>query len=407
MLDKLIRTLRAFYNKVVHGIGFIPALMGIASLILAMISLELDSAGFGLEINEESKWLTLKDAETARTIVATVCAGILSLTVFTFSMVVIVMNQAASQMSNRMLDNIIGDKRQKLTLGFFIGTIVFALFLLINISKTQETVQVPSLSVYLLLFLAVIDIFLFIYFLDFITQSFRYEQLIQRIYKSTVKNFPVPTAHTLQHTEKPIEHRLLMSRQSGFFQGLNKERLLKLATANNIVIELLHHNGAYVLQETPLMKISGQLPENKLDTLFENIDFYSRQEIDKNFYYGFFHLTEVAIKSLSPGINDPGTAVLTIGTLTDLFGKLLREPVEDVITCNNGIPRIRLKNWKFEELFNQTVLHIWHYGSNDPSVQQALKRCVQQLLYVSTDATVTSYLNKFLHDQLATTKEQQ
>lgn len=405
MLDRLIKTFRRFYNKVVHGIGFIPAIMGIAFLALAMIMLELDSAGFGLRLNEESKWLTLKDAETARTIVATVCAGILSLTVFTFSMMVIVMNQAASQMSNRMLDSIIGDKRQKLTLGFFIGTIVFALFLLINISKTQETLQVPSLSVYLLLFLAVVDIFLFIYFLDFITQSFRFEQLIQRIHKSTVKSFPVQTEHPATDTRNMLKHRLLMSRNSGFFQGFNKERLLKLAVRNNIVIEILHHKGAYVLQGTPLFKIYGELPAQQLDSVFEQIDFYFQQEIDKNFYYGFFHLTEVAIKALSPGINDPGTAVLTIGTLTDLFGKLLRDPVDDVIRCRNGVVRIIVNNWTFEELFCQTMLHIWHYGAKEPSVQQAFNRSIQQLIYISKDPVVTTFLNRLINDQLVTAKE--
>lgn len=87
--------------------------MGLGFLLLAIAFMEMDDAGFGLELNKKFKWLKLKDAETARTIVATFAAGIISLTVCSFSMVMVVINQAASQMSNRMLDNITGDRIQK------------------------------------------------------------------------------------------------------------------------------------------------------------------------------------------------------------------------------------------------------------------------------------------------------
>lgn len=195
MTERFIRSIRKYYNKIIHGIGFMPAVIGLGFMLLAIVALELDQRGAGVTLNRKVEWLRLKDPETARTIVATVCAGILSLMVFTFSMVVIVMNQAASQMSNRILDSIIGDKRQKVTLGFFLGTIVFALFLLINISKTQDDLTVPTISVYLLLLIALIDIFIFIYFLNYITQSFRYEQLIQRIHNSSVKSMSLMPQH--------------------------------------------------------------------------------------------------------------------------------------------------------------------------------------------------------------------
>jgi len=165
MAEGIFKWIRKFYNKFLHRIGFMPAVMGIGFLSLAVGAMELDSTGIGLKLNKQFKWLMLTDADTARTIVGTVAAGIISLTVFSFSMVMIVMNQAASQMSNRMLDNIIGDKVQKFILGFYIGTIVFSLFLLTNISETGNGVNVPSLSVYFLLLLTMFDIFLFIYFL--------------------------------------------------------------------------------------------------------------------------------------------------------------------------------------------------------------------------------------------------
>ena len=78
----------------------------------------------------------------------------------------ILLNQAASQMSNRMLSSMIGNRFQQLTLGFYIGTIVYALFSLSSIRDIDSGIYVPALSIYLLLLLTITDIFLFIYFIE-------------------------------------------------------------------------------------------------------------------------------------------------------------------------------------------------------------------------------------------------
>ena len=91
-------------------------------------------------------------------------------------MVMIALNQAASQMSNRVLSSMIENRFQQIVLGFYIGTIVYALFLLSTIRDINSGVYVPALSIYLLILLTVIDIFLFIYFLDYVTQTVKYEK---------------------------------------------------------------------------------------------------------------------------------------------------------------------------------------------------------------------------------------
>jgi uncharacterized membrane protein len=326
MAEGIFKWIRKFYNKFLHSIGFMPAVMGIGFLLLAVGAMELDSTGIGLKLNKQFKWLMLTDADTARTIVGTVAAGIISLTVFSFSMVMIVMNQAASQMSNRMLDNIIGDKVQKFILGFYIGTIVFSLFLLTNISETENGVNVPSLSVYFLLLLTMFDIFLFIYFLHYITQSFRYEQLIQRIHKRTTTTltklaYDNKASTDLNRLENGIQ---IVSDRSGYYQGFDEKRLLKFAVKNDVILQFLHPIGTYILKGSPLLKASGSIKKEQLQKMLLDIDFYYGQEIDKNAYYGFLHLTEVAVKALSPGINDPGTAVLSINALTDLLAQIYK-----------------------------------------------------------------------------------
>ncbi len=190
-MSRLYKWLRKYYSKTVNSIAFYPALISLGFLLLSILMLELDFSETGKHIKSQLSWLSLRDASTARSILTTISGGIISLTVFSFSMVMILLNQAASQMSNRMLDSMIGNRFQQIILGFYIGTIVYSLFLLSTIRDITSGIYVPALSIYLLLLFTVVDIFLFIYFLHYVTQSVKFEIIINRIHEKTL--------HTLRH----------------------------------------------------------------------------------------------------------------------------------------------------------------------------------------------------------------
>lgn len=406
MIEDIYKWFRKFFNKIVHSIGFLPGVIGMGFFLTAIAVLEMDFLAWGLQLKRQFKWLALKDAETARTIVATVTTGVISLTVFSFSMVMIVINQAATQMSNRMLDNIIKEKTQQIVLGLYIGTIVFALFLLTNISETEQTVFIPYLSVYFLLLLTVFDVFLFVYFLHYTTQTIRYEQLIKRIHNKArnILESPNGKLNTAYSQEEAKRGKEICSVKSGYYQGFNEDHLLKLAEANNLIIDFLHPKGTYILKGTPLLSIHGIVEDNHLKELLINIDFYDGQEIDKNVYYGFFHLTEVAVKALSPGINDPGTAVLCINALTDLFACIINQPIANVIKDKKDTIRITIKNRSFEDLFHFAVLPIWDYGKNDRMVQHGLTGMLKQLSFIEKAGPYKSFFERF-HESYLVSKD--
>ena len=401
-MKALSKWFRRYYFKIVQSIAFFPALIALGFLTLVILMMEMDLRGLGVQLNDSVKWLRLKDADTARTVVATVAGGVISLTVFNFSIFMVVLNQAASQMSNRLLENMIGDRFQKLILGFYVGTIVYALFLLSNITDGENTTYIPSFSIYVLLLFTIIDIFLFIYFLHYITQSFRYAQLIQRIY--------VKTRHSMERVQKKQEDNVpgavvkdtyeVLEPQSGYFQSISTEQLIDLATENDLVIRFLHPAGHYILAGTPFLEVSpGQAISDKLkEKLFLAIDFYRGQPIHVNYYYGFQHLMEVALKALSPGINDPVTAVLSLHALTDLFAQKLYLNHAPAIRDKEGWPRIILAERTLPDLFRETIFPIWHYGRKDQLVQKGLLRMISQLSYIDTDKELTPALQLLQKD---------
>lgn len=395
MLEAILKRIRKYYNKLVHSIAFLPALMTLGFLLLALLTMELDAMGWGNQLSKKFKWLTLKDAETARSIVSTIAQGLISLTVFSFSMVMIVMNQAAQQMSNRLLDNLVGNRTQKVVLGLYIGTTVYALILLTNISSVEQDNAVPSFSIYLLITIAVMDIFLFVYFLHYITQSIRYSQLIQNVHRRTIKTIKKYVRHGQSVTSKE-EGTEVVSDQSGYFQSFSKLRLIEPARKQDIVIYFLHVEGTYIVEGTPLLKITGkELPDASfVKRILSDIDFFYGQEIDTNPYYGFQHLMETGVKALSPGINDPATAVLSLTSLTDLLAYRMKNPIPNVFTDKEGNARIVTKELRVEEIIEKYVLPVWDYGKKDRLVQTAMLHMINQLEYLNKHTNTLQLLNK-------------
>jgi uncharacterized membrane protein len=134
------------YQEMVNSIAFYPAIIALGFLVLCGLMITIDHSQLGKTIKSQLHWLRLRDASTARSIIGAIASGLISLTVFSFSMVMIVLNQAASQMSNRVLGQLIGNKFQQVVLGIYIGTIIYAFFLLSTIRDIDSGVYVPALS---------------------------------------------------------------------------------------------------------------------------------------------------------------------------------------------------------------------------------------------------------------------
>ncbi len=375
--------IRIYYNKMIESIAFYPALIAVGFLVLSWGMLVFDFSDYGKEIKSGLSWLSLKDASTARTIISTVAGAIISLTVFSFSMVMIVLNQAASQMSNRVLNSMIENRFQQVILGIYIGTIVYALFLLSTIRDISSGIYVPAFSIYLLILLTVIDIFLFIYFLDYVTQTVKYETVIDRVRLQTFKN--METDFKEFQSEKPAwlssPSKIISAQKSDYFQGFNEKRLLELAKKHQVQVSFLIPPGQFVIKGTACIKIHSNeiVTEDALKEIADCADFYTGQPIDRNPDYGFRQLSEVAIKALSPGINDPGTAVLALHALFALFDYRLYQQLPQLIENSDNMVVIYLPTSDFIELFERCLQPIWNYGKDDGAIQATFLDMLTQI----------------------------
>lgn len=396
MWVKLQIALKKVHHNVVNSIAFYPAVIGLLFLLISVLSITFEFSGAGQKLKSNLQWLSLKDASTARSIISAIAAGIISITVFSFSMVMIVLNQTASQLSNRILDKLIGSRFQQIVLGIYVGTMVYAFFLLSTIRDNDSGIQIPALSTYLLILLTVFDIFLFIYFLHYITQSVKYSVIIRRIFHETM----ISMQHfcTEEHQNKKPESfdgaQMVLASSAGIYQGFNKRMLMNICRDKDCSILMLHTLGAFVLEGLPVMQVNKKLPGEIIEQLSNTVFLLESDSVDSNYFYGFKQLTEVAVKALSPGINDPGTAIESLRALFQLFTLKLKCFPKLVLCDDNEVGRIFTKELMFDKIFNDSILPIWDYGKNDRLIQQELHLLLTQMQLLSSLPIIDKLLDE-------------
>lgn len=380
MWNKIIILIKEHYRNFINSIAFYPAIYAFFFLLLSYFSIAFDFSQQGQDFKRELESLGLRDASSARSIASSIVAGLISLTVFSFTMVMIVLNQTASQMSNRILDNLIGSKFQQSILGIYIGTIVYALFLLTMVVDTDTDARVPILSTYFLMLLTIFDLFLFIYFLHYITQAVKYEVIIERIYKNTLESMKkyCSLAKEEELLPQPQNGYLLYAQESGLFLGFNEKALIEIGDEYDCAFHFLHKHGAFVIEGMPIISVNKELSRKQSKNVSAIIYMPISESIEENYLYGFKQLSEVAIKALSPGINDPGTAVLSLREIFQLLSfRLSHHPRQTYLNANNQL-RIVTKDKTFEEIFSEMVLPIWDYGKLDRTVQDEFYSLLSQ-----------------------------
>jgi uncharacterized membrane protein len=174
-----------FFNQLRTKIAFFPTLISISGLALAFFMIYLEQLNISANLIEDAPGLVIDDTDTAKTILSTLIGGLISLMVFSFSMVMVLLNQASSNFSPRVLPGIISDEKHQVVLGLYIGTILYNIFILISIEPTENSYQTPGFSVLIGIVLTVIFLAAFIYFIHHISQTIQVGNILLKIKKRT------------------------------------------------------------------------------------------------------------------------------------------------------------------------------------------------------------------------------
>ena len=154
------------YREMISSIGFYPSMLSVLFLTFALITTAVEYSDPAMSVKKVLSVLLVDSEENARTILSTLAGSIISLTVFSFSMVMVVLNSASASLSPRVLPGLITRKSHQLVLGFYLGSIIYTILMLINIRTIGNgNMGIPSLGIFISLVLGLISLGFFVYFI--------------------------------------------------------------------------------------------------------------------------------------------------------------------------------------------------------------------------------------------------
>ena len=299
-------------KRIKGSIALYPVLIPAAYATLAALVLAFESTTTAAALRDKLP-SGLTDADNSREILGTLITGIISLTVFSFSMVMVVLNGAAARLSPRVLPGLVSDTRNQVTLGIYLGSIVYFLLLIGTLNK-NDPASVPALGLLLALLFGTSCMALFVVFIRSVSQSIQVDWILSQLYNGASTNLEKRRRRIAGIAGLPEagEWWCVPAARPGYLREVNERRLGKILRKRGLLAVIQVEPGFFLIEGHPLIKFSEPLSEDDAAEVLDCFDFHDKEFAGANVSYGMRQMSEIAVKAISPAINDPGTAIRAI-----------------------------------------------------------------------------------------------
>lgn len=407
--------LQAIWSRLLSTLWFVPSLIVIGSLGLGMVMVQL-SAMADAEILARWQRLFGADAESSRSMLSAIAGSMITVAGVTFSITIVAVTQASSQYTPRILRNFMRDRSNQVVLGIFVGIFAYCLLVLRTIRSGEDYTFVPSFAVLLSIVLAIVGIGVLIFFVHHIASTLQASTILERVTRETVATidslFPESMGDELESDELESDElegtelqsaaealasaawRAVPSRRTGYIQTLDEDGLLRTADEHGVVIRMEHGIGEFVVEGLPIAAFvpRATLPVDGSDqprtgeteighAIAGQFAVSSYRTVDQDVSFGIRQLVDIALKALSPGINDTTTAVSCVDYLGAVLVRLSRRQVEQPYRARDGVLLVIACGPTFHRLLWEAVDEIRQNASNNVTV---LARLLEQLSVVAS-----------------------
>ncbi len=401
MNNPLRRALRSARDSIRTQLWPIPTLGIIAAFVFAIVIPGLDR-----QIDDSlPQWLDAivfnGDAEAARTVLDAVASSLITVTSLTFSLTVVTLQLASSQFSPRLLRTFTGDLFVQVTLAIFLATFTFSLTVLRSV-RTGEDVGsefVPRIAVSVSFLLAVASVIALVLFLAHLTRQIRVETVLDRVYREAVATVranltPLDDQSTQgEPLDPPETARNLLAWDSGFVHRIDESHLVEVMASIGAFIRIDCIPGSFVVERAPIARVwpgsARYLSDEDLEAIESALRtalyFGQERTAAQDVGYGLRQLVDVANKALSPGINDPTTAVHALGHISAFLGEVSRYRLGPVrLHDSDDVVRVEGARPSFADYLDIAITQTRHYGGADPYVMDALLQMLHNLAWAVT-----------------------
>jgi uncharacterized membrane protein len=341
--------------------------------------------------------------EAARSVLQTVAGSLVTVTTLTFSLTVVTLQLASGQYSPRLLRTFSRDRVVHATLAVLLGTFIYALTVLRTVRTGEDDATsafVPRLSVTMAYLLTVISVLAVVGFLAHLVRQIRVESMMRDVHAESRRTIraTVPRTDTEQSVPPPPDGAgvRLRALRSGFLASVDQKRLLGVADDTRTVIRVERQPGASVIAGTPLgtaWPLDGAEPDEEERRRWEEavngaIQVAFERTAAQDVGFGLRQITDVAVRALSPGVNDPTTAVHALSHAAALLCEATAYDWRPcVLRDDSGRPRVILARPGFPSLLELAVGQPRRYGAGEPDVLARLLHLLREVGWVARDDT--------------------
>ncbi|WP_372844631.1 DUF2254 domain-containing protein [Psychrobacter sp.] len=446
-LTDLPDRLKNFWQWLIGSYWFIPTTCVIVGILLAPLLVTIDEH-FDRETVREITFAFTGDDNAARAIMTAIAGAVLGVAGTTFSITIAVLSMASSQFGPRLLRNFLTDTPNQFVLGAFIGTFSYSLLVLKAIHKYDVASGVPQLAVTFAIIMAIICALLLVYFVQHMVHAIQASHVIQNASNDAINNihYWYSDRCDIQH-QRDIEQNdieqfhhwtaiPICSPSSGYLQQIYLESLITLTQDYGGVIQLHINLGDYATDKNVIgyfYQRPADHPHNRQKTATSDLAVLPRAP-DGMFWqrfasclrleqrlahsndiaYSLGQMTEIAVRALSPGINDPKTAVNCVQSLTSCLSIMMRRqppspyhfytPKEEKDAAKTEVKQKRLAilalvthTPQISDFISMSLGEIRHYAAADLMVLKALCHAMINLNYARINSAQQQALLQELH----------
>jgi len=331
-------------------------------------------------------WQLQLKPDTARTVMGTVAASMFTLVVVASSAVLVAVQLGSAQLTPRIILLVYRSQVRKLCVSAFVLTFTFSVGVLVRIDET-----VPLLSSYLAAYGFLFNLALFLYFLDGVGKALRPSSalqgvgsigrdVIQSVYPSKFKKDDPSASKPHEYSNKhPL--RVIHNEVDGVLLAFDRKGLKSLAELSNCVIELVPQVGDFIAEGDLIFRLYEGGESLSADSLRSSVALGQERTLEQDPTFAFRIIVDIASKALSPAINDPTTAVLSLDhihhLLRDVGSRNLGDGRE---TDKTGHVRLLYRTPNWEDFVHLAVTEIRQYGGDSIQVVRRLKAMLDNLI---------------------------
>ncbi len=325
-----MKKLLFFWKELMATFWFLPVLIISLSVVLSFGFVYLDSA-FNISKDGWIRYFLVNSPDSARSILSTISGAMIGVAGTVFSVTLVALTLASSQFGPRLIKNFMYVKLNQVVLGSYISTFLYCLLVLNAIKDEEAYTFIPSISILVAIVVTIANIILLIVFIHQIATSIQADKVI-----SDISGFISRQVETLfpekMGEEKESEESLdiakavstyprsdsIKSPKSGYLQYIDSESLIEIIIKNDALLQLHQRPGGFLVkgEAIGLLYSNENWEKDEFEKLFSQFVIGKTKSSQQDLEYSIHQMVEIAARALSPGVNDPYTAIACIDNLT-------------------------------------------------------------------------------------------